>query len=89
MAKSQFLRPKWRNSPFSGVPRGKAVTINQKVVSLQPVKFHVISISVFLPCAILGALGTPKRPWCSVLHQLHFFFLYPPYLQNFKKIKGQ
>ena len=31
----------------------------------------MIFTSAFLPCAILGTLGSPKRPWRSILHHFH------------------
>jgi len=79
MAKLQFSGPK-RNLPFSEISCGRAKTIAQKAVSLQPTKFYaiptprpMISTSVFLPCAMIsGVRESPEMPWRFVLHQLLF-----------------
>ena len=79
MTKSQFLGPKWRNFPFSGVPHGKAATIAQKIVEFQALACQIscdsdsvvqmISISAFLSCAILSALESSEMQCQSTLHQ--------------------
>ena len=39
---------------------------------------QMISIGAFLPCSILGMLGTPERPWWSILHHPKTIGVFPP-----------